>query len=373
MLKDRAQKASALRLCVAKRWLPQLEVEVEPARSFERSKSLLTDLDVLAVAPTPFGGNVRLVFDCKSGVRESAIGRAFWIHGVMARVAGSHGFVVLNDKVSIQRDHRVSASDLAVSLLHESEFSDLAKGMGGTVASSSSTVESVEAWDQFIAIAQKIPSLAEYCRYSRSGYWMTKDHGEQCRRTVARLRAIRGELDPAKAEHIAIFGDALCLFLLALSELANRLFLVLLRPSSKEEFSSSLLAMIYGGYDNLEVAQKIRRLAAGADTDAALSVFPEIERFEHLVRELLQAPQQVLPAALLARELSLSFLTGAGSNAFQQALAVESPFCSKFVFIASEYLQKANRLPPEFSSVYADAALSLSKKALQSDVAQADV
>jgi hypothetical protein len=372
MMKDRAQKASALRLCVSKRWLPQLEVEVEPATSFEKSKSLLTDLDVLGVAPSPFGGHVRLVFDCKSGVRESAIGRAFWLHGVMARVSGVHGFVMLNDKVPIHRDHRVSATDLAVSLLHESEFVDLAKGMGGTIATSHSTVEMVEAWDEFTAISQRVPSLTEYCRFARAGYWMTKDHGEQCRKTVARLRAVRGELDPAKPEHVAIFGDALCLFLLALSELANRLFLVLLRPASKEEFSSSLLSMIYGGYDNLEVAQKIRRLAAGADPEASLNIFPEIEKFEHLVRELIQAPRQVLPAALFARELSLSFLGGKGSNRFQQELAIESPYSPKFVFMASDYLQKAIRLPPEFSSLYSNAALSFSNPAPRNGAAQTD-
>lgn len=363
MLKDRAQKASALRLCVSKRWLPQLEVEVEPARSFEKAKSPLTDLDVLGVAPAAFGGHVRLVFDCKSGVRESAIGRAFWLHGVMARVSGSHGFVILNDKVSIHRDHRASASDLAVSLLHESEFVDLAKGMGGAIAPSASTLESIEAWDAFLAISRKFPSLEEYCRFSRSSYWMTKDHGEQCRKTLARLRAIRGELDPAKPEHVAVFGDALCLFLLALSELANRLFLVLLRPSSREEFSSSLLAMIYGGYDNLEVAQKVRKLAAGADTEAAINVFPEIEKFEQLVRELLQAPQQVLPTALFARELCLSFLIGAGANRFQQELAIEAPFSPKFLFMASDYLQRAIRLPPEFSSLYSNAALTFAHRA----------
>lgn len=360
MLKDRAQKASALRLCVSKRWFPQLEVDVEAAKSFERSKALLTDIDVLSVARAPFGGHVRVVFDCKSGTRESAIGRAFWLHGVMTRVSGSHGFLILNDKVSIQRDHRVSAADLAVSLVHECEFPDLAKGMGGTLAPCASTTENIDAWDQLIGIGQKYPNLLEYMRFARSGYWMTKDHGEQCRRTVAKLRTIRGELDPARPEHVAVFGDALALFLLALSELANRLFLVLLRPSSQDEFSSSLLAMIYGGYDNLEVAQKVRRLAAGAEPDAALNIFPEIERFEHLVRELLQAPREVLTAALYARELSLSFLTGAGPNRFQQELTVEAPFASKFVYMASDYLQKAIRLPPEFGSLYSDAALSMS-------------
>ena len=365
MLKDRAQKSTALRLSVSKRWLPQLEVEIEPTRRLEKSKFLLTDIDVLSVAPSPIGGHIRLVFDCKSGARESAIGRAFWLRGVMTRASATHGFVVLNDKVSVNRDHRISASDLAVSLLHENEFEDLAQGMGGTTIATDSATSSIDAWDQFLAVGAKYPTTSDYLNFGRSGYWMIKDPGEQCRKTVARLRAIRTELDPVKPEHLAIFGDALFLFLLALSELTNRLFLVLLRPSSHEEFSSSLLAHLYGGYENLEAAQKIRRLTSGADSEDVVSIFPEIVKFEQLVREILQAPQQALPASLLAREISFSALTISGITGLQREIAVESPYAPKFVLMAGEYLQKAARLPPEFSSHYSDTALDLSAAALK--------
>lgn len=364
MLKDRAQKASALRFCVSKRWLPQIEVEVEPSRRMEKTKALLTDLDVLAVAPSPVGGNSRFVFDCKSGLRESAIARTFWVHGVITRVTANHGFVVLNDKVVIARDHRISAADLGVSLLHESELPEMAKGMGGSTLPGNSSIESVDAWDALFAVPDRYPNLSDFCRFSRSSYWMLKDHGEQCRKTVARLRAIRGELDPAKAEHLAVFGDALCLFLLALSELSNSLFLVLFRPKSREEFSSSLLALVYGGHENLEMAHRIRRVAAGSEGEGALDIFPELMKFEQLVREILQAPQQVLNAAILARELCLCFLVGSGVSDLQKALATETSYAPKFLFMASDYLQKALRLPPEFSAKYSEAALTLTAHTL---------
>ena len=237
--------------------------------------------------------------------------------------------------------------------------------MGGTTIATDSATSSIDAWDQFLAVGAKYPTTSDYLNFGRSGYWMIKDPGEQCRKTVARLRAIRTELDPVKPEHLAIFGDALCLFLLALSELTNRLFLVLLRPSSHEEFSSSLLAHLYGGYENLEAAQKIRRLTSGADSEDVVSIFPEIVKFEQLVREILQAPQQALPASLLAREISFSALTISGITGLQREIAVESPYAPKFVLMAGEYLQKAARLPPEFSSHYSDTALDLSAAALK--------
>ncbi|WP_347332346.1 hypothetical protein [Marinimicrobium locisalis] len=365
MLKDRAQKATALKLCVSKRWLPQIEIDVEATTRLEQSRFLLTDIDVLAVAPSTIGPHTKLIFDCKSGARESAIGRAFWLHGVMTKTSASHGFVVLSEKVKITHDHRTSASDLGVSLLHEKEIGDLAQCLGGSTSSIDAATSDINVWEQFLAIGPKYIGLTSYCRFSRSGFWMIKDGGEQCRKTVARLRAIGPELDPEKPEHLAVFGDALCLFLLALSDIANRLFLVLLRPASQEEFSTSILALLYGGYDNLEAAQKIRHLTAGdAAAESSLSIFPELKRFEQLVREVLQAPQEVLAASLLARETGFCTLAELKSSSLQKQIVKESPFSAKYVLIAGEYLQKAARLPQEFSVHFSDISMKLSADAL---------
>lgn len=352
MLKDRAQKASALRLAVRKRWLPQLEVDVEPSQRIEKTKYLLTDIDVLAIASSPMGRHSKFVFDCKSGARESAISRAFWLHGVMARSRSTHGFVILNDRVNISRDHRISASDLGVTLLRESEMEPFAAGLDSSISPIDSCAASIDAWEEFLEIKAKYPGVSEYLEFSCSTYWMVKGQGEQCRKLVGRLRRIRAEIDPGKREHLAIFGDALCLFLHAVSELAVDLFLLLLRPSSREEYSDALLSILYGGYDNLEAAQKIRRIALGAEEEDPVSIFPDMPRFEHLIREILQAPLQALPAALMARELAFRNLMGAPETATSREIASECPYVSKFVFLAASYLVKALRLPPEFAEVY---------------------
>lgn len=359
MLKDRAQKATALALSISKRWFPQLEVEIEASQRLEKSKFLLTDIDVLAIAPSPVGGHVRMIFDCKSGAKESAIGRSFWLRGVMTKASASHGFLVLSEKVAIEHDHRISASDLSVSLLHESEFENLAQCMGGTTRGVESAAADIDIWDHFLSIKSKYSNLQEYIDFSRSGFWMVKDAGEQCRKTVAKLRAIGAEMDPTKSEHMSLFGDAVSLFLLCLSELANRLFLVLLRPASREEFSSSLLALLYGGYENLEAAQKIRKITLGGAPEDAVSIFPETRKFEQLVREILQAPQQAMPAALLAREMSFTVLAGTSPSRLQTQIVAESPYSTKFLILASEYLQTASRLPPEFAEYYSNLSLKI--------------
>jgi hypothetical protein len=369
MLKDRAQKASALRLAVRKRWLPQLEVDVEPSQRIERTKYLLTDIDVLAIASSPMGPHAKFVFDCKSGARESAISRAFWLHGVMARTRATHGFVVLNDRVGISRDHRLSASDLGVTLLHESEMEPFAAGLDSSIAPIDSCAASIEAWEEFLEIKTKYPTVADYLEFSHSTYWMAKGSGEQCRKLVGKLRRIRDEIDPGKREHLAVFGDALCLFLHAVSEMAVDLFMLLLRPASRDEYSDALLAVLYGGYDNLEAAQKIRRIALGADDEDPVSIFPDMPRFEHLIREILQAPLQALPAALMARELAFCNLMGTPGTATSREIASEFPYVSKFIFLASSYLVKALRLPPEFADVYSSQMAAIQAATLSSAVA----
>lgn len=361
MVKDRAQKALALRLSVSKGWLPQLEVEVEPSRRLERSKSLLTDIDVLAIAQSVISGHERFIFDCKSGARESGIGRSFWLHGVMARVGAKHGFVVLPEKAKIVHDHRLSAADLSVSLLHDTELEGFARSIGGTTVGIEAHCADIEVWEKFLAIGTKYPSLGSYTQFARSGFWMIKDSGEKCRRSISRLRAVRSELDPSKPEHLSVFGDALCLFLVAVSELAGKLLLILLRPTSQEEFASTLLAMLYGSYDSLETAQKMRRITSGAGEEESVSIFPELSRFERLIREVIQSPFEALPSALLARELAFEALLGSRSTvAFQTQLVVGARYSPKFVLLAAEYLQKATRLPPEFSSYYSQQAMSIS-------------
>lgn len=365
MLKDRAQKATALKFCVSKRWLPQLEVEVEPNSRLGRSRFLLTDLDVLAITTSPVGMHSKVVFDCKSGIRESAIGRAFWLRGVMSKVGADHGFVILNTKLNLSRDHRISASELEVSLLHDTEFADLAQGFQGSInlQPDYSLTADIESWELFLSLRSMSPVLTEYLSYATSAFWTIKNYGEQCRKTVARLRKLRPELDPSKAAHLSIFGDALCLFLISLSSLANKLFLLLTRPSDAEEFSSALLAAVYGGYENLQSAKKIRQLTTG-QADDSVSIFPDVERFEQLVREVIQAPQQALPAALLAREVGFAYLRGVVETGVQADIANESPYAPKFILLAAEYLQRATKLPPEFAAAYVNRMLPLMSRSV---------
>ena len=359
MIKDRAQKASVLRLCVSKRWLPQLEIEVEPHGRTERTKAVLTDVDVLALIPQQLTGYQRVVFDCKSGVKESAIGRAFWLKGVMERVHASHGFVMLNDKIVLHRDHRINAADIDVSLINDRDFEPFAKAMGATATKTRGATDSIDAWDALFQLRSEVPQVRPYLDYSRAGYWMARDAGEQFRRTIAKLRQVKNELDPVKPAHLAIFGDALCLVLLALSEVTFRIFLAFLQPIAKDDFSQALLALLYGGYDNLETALRIKGLTTTAVAEDNASVFPELSRLEQLAREMIVAPQEALQSALIAREISLATLGGAPTTSLGLELAKSSPYAAKYCLLGADYLCRAAKLPSEFGAIFRTTILYL--------------
>src|SRR5207247_957598 len=95
MIQDRDQKHGALKLSVANRWFPQLEVVVQPTRSVQETAVSVTDLDVFSSMPDQFRGFRTVVFDCKTKARESPVNRALWLRGVIDRLDADHGICVL--------------------------------------------------------------------------------------------------------------------------------------------------------------------------------------------------------------------------------------------------------------------------------------
>ena len=111
MMKDRDQKQKSLKLSVANRWFPQLEVDIQPGRALAKNAPLVTDLDVFSSIPDNFKGFRTVVFDCKTKARESPVNRALWLAGVLERIKGDQGFCILK-KDGIELDHRLMATRL---------------------------------------------------------------------------------------------------------------------------------------------------------------------------------------------------------------------------------------------------------------------
>lgn len=367
--KDRDQKAKVLRYCAAKRWLAQLEVDVQPPKPVARKAALMTDVDVLASVPNDFVGFRHVLFDCKTLTKESPINRALWLRGLSEHLSAEQAFCVLK-KNSIDSDHRLFSTSLGVVLLAEDEFDIFGDATATEYRTVSANVADIQLWDEMRTLGQRFVPIATLVKYIGSTYWMPTEPGEVCRKTVAALHEVRAELDPVKPQHLALVSDCAAVFARSLALLVAYLFKAYLHPRHQSELEEAVKVLLYGGRDAYEhrnqlykmlreqreqrdlveqrpQAEQREKKVAGANGDLEL---PEWSRFVHLIRQLLDAPSEAPRAALILRELAFTLLGNKAETAFLRKLCQESPQGARFAVLIVGYLAKSVRLPGEFAS-----------------------
>jgi hypothetical protein len=349
-MQDRDQKHCALKLSVANRWFPQLEVDVQTTRAVQQNAPLVTDLDVLSSIPDQFQGFRTVIFDCKTRTKESPVNRALWLRGVLDRLDADQGICILK-KDLIGLDHRMLAARLGVILLAEDEFELYANTTCGAYKTVASNIGDLNLWDKFFNIPANFPKLGPGLAFLRSDYWMIDDAAEACRKTLATLLSISAELDPAKPEHMAVFLDFVSLFARSLAIVVCHIFKAYLHPAKQSDLSDALLVMLYGGREAYEHRNELYKRAKAQNKDpltVGLSL-PEWDRFLQLTRQLLDAPVEAQKVSLILREVGFGFLRGDTAFSFARTLGSESAQGARFSLLLPEYLGKAAKLPPEFA------------------------
>ena len=359
MIQDRALKARVLRYAVAKRWLPQLELDVLPRAATSEALRPLTDIDVLASVPDEFEGYRTLVVDCKSGKRESPITRALWLRGVMDHVRATRGLCLLV-KEKIEPDHRYNAAQLGVLLLAEDEFEKYALATGARVDTAAPHMAQIELWERFFDIATRYRALAESVQFSTSGFWMSSSESEACRRCIAEAVRIRPEVDPSKREHIALIFDLSALFMHSLSRLVAKLFASYLQPDNRDELSR--LTLLYGGRENYEHLNALKKLIASASPNVQNGkslTLPEWDRFLQLVRHGWTARL----SCLTQPSCCVNWLGASWRNSPTLDSRLSCPLRNgrrqRWLCSGAEYISHAGKLPPEFVAIATKTLLGL--------------
>lgn len=349
-MKDRDQKAKALKYSVSKGWFPQLEVDVQPPKAIGKNIVLMTDLDVFASIPDDFCGFRNVVFDCKTGMKESAINRALWLRGVLDRMHAEQGVCILR-KSAIESDHKLISTKLGIILLAEDEFEIFAKSTSKRYEEDLGHVSNIDAWEKLFALKTIYPALTQAVNFSRSAYWMIDDAAEACRRTLAVIHDIRGELDPSKDEHLALAFDLASLFARSLAMLTAYIFRAYLHPKQQAELEEAVKVLLYGGreaYEHRNQLYKLLKERKGLDNDNVDLSLPDWTRFIQLVRQFLDSPNDVARVPLVLREVAFAYLRGSSDRRFAKGLCVESPQAGRFAVLIIDYLFKAAKLPAEF-------------------------
>lgn len=361
MIKDRDQKGKVVQFCLTHRWFPQLELEVAPGSILTSKVSAVTDLDVFASIPDQFSGYRSAIFDCKTKAKESAVNRSLWLVGVMERMEADQGFCILKKGGIINMDHRLMAGKRGVVLVSEDEFDLYAKIMRGPVSATSSHVGQLDSWDKFNNIPSQFPALRDSIHYARAAYWMIEDATEACRKTLAMLRSLSSELDPAQASHVAVFMDLGALFSRSLALIVSHIFKAYLHPASSSDLSEALLIMLYGGREAYQHRNELYKIIKSRGGEASVSdlSLPEWDKFLRLARQLLDAPVAVQSVPLILREVGFAILNEDSSLEFAKSLCVDSPQAARFSVLVTDYLAKAARLPPEFGALSDKVLISL--------------
>jgi hypothetical protein len=361
MIKDRALKATALHYLVSKRYFPQLEVLLLPQLATAPDRRALTDIDVLGLAPDDFEGFRCLLIDCRTLKSQSPVARAFWLRGVMHEVNASRGICVLRGE-RVEPDHRIAAARSGVLLLTEDEFGAYVKATGGSVRVEDCNCVNLELWERFLELPNRFRALGPAVHMPLTEHWQSHGAANACRGIVALLRKLKGELDPARHEHLAVVANAAAVFTISVSVIVSTVFTSYLQPKLLNELSDALLLVLYGGRDAYESLNALRRLLkVASDSGPEDLSLPEWDRFVQLVRETLEAPRELANTPLLLREMAWTYLSDEGRFVFAETLAAESPFAAKYALMAVEYLCRASKLPRDFSDILSSQLLALQK------------
>ncbi|HZG20812.1 MAG TPA: hypothetical protein VE092_12400 [Herbaspirillum sp.] len=345
--KDLPQKRKAIRFCVALGIVPYYEVNVTNVKDLTDKPELLTDVDVLGV-DLKSGRTVKTIFDCKTS-KSSPINRAFWAAGLLQYINAQNAYVIL--KRSAPESHKISAKTLSVHLFDEALFDTHAAALAPSYIDEDDYLFDMERWHMLYSYFKLNSAFEKLSDFLRHTLPLELDAAKGVRGILGTLRSVKGELDPAKDSHLAIYCHALFSFSLAMSILVKDVFDVFDPKQSKDLFQTFLRDYIWGGRESYQLRKKLQAVMAAQNE----SVSSEFElhawaEFIELTRALLDSPESVYFCCTPL--LSCALRTASGKNE-KLDLKLKTQFSKnnrqrQFAFRLSSYLTLACGLPKEF-------------------------
>lgn len=346
--KDVYQKAKAIRFCIATGLVPFYEVNVSNVRELADTPELLTDIDVLGIGFDRSGVS-RTIFDCKTNSKTSPINRAFWAAGLMAYIRASEAYVIL--KKAASEGHKLSARSLQVRLFDEPLFESHATALTLGYHETDQYAVDIGGWHKLHEVLRMNPQIAKLGDHLRHFVPVETDFAKTLRGIVAHVKQVRGELDPARQDHMAIFTYSVFALSLSIGPIIRDFFDVFDPKQSKETFERFLRAYVWGGRESYQLRRKLRELMAAQNEHIA----PETElsawdEFVEMARAFLDAPDELHNCCNPMIGMALRYV-GTPKEAADLILGrnfLKTNRIRQFCFRLSTYLVAASGLPKEF-------------------------
>ncbi|MBL4953971.1 hypothetical protein JK635_17445, partial [Neobacillus sp. YIM B02564] len=180
---------------------------------------------------------------------------------------------------------------------------------------------------------------------------LESDFAKNLRLTLAHVRAVKGELDPARPKHMAVYGYCVFALSFSLAPIVRAFFDIFDQSQSKETFERLLRYYVWGGREAYYLRRRMRELVANVNDQ----VSPEFElgaweEFLEMVRSFLDAPAEIFACCNPLLGLSLRYI---GKQSFQADAKIASELMQsnrirQFIFRMSSYLVANTGISKDF-------------------------
>jgi hypothetical protein len=301
--KDRFQKELAIRYALAKQTVPFLEVMVKSSSDLSDSVEVLTDLDVVSVETIGDGSLRRTIFDCKTTNRLSSVNRAFWAAGVKDYTRCNEAYVILKNQAV--HNHRISSLSIGVDLHDETSFTDLGRTIDTAFPADQFYQSSVDRWNTVYDKFVKNAWSENLFDLSRNVAPLTQTPSHMFRKTLAELRSARGNFDPGKDSHLAIYLDVLASAFVLSAALGRDIRRFYEPTMSKPAFEKVLRYYVWGGKESYDIRRQLKEKSDASSNGIAAVDLPHWDQLVSFAGLIVSAPQHIIQCALVCRELSI--------------------------------------------------------------------
>ena len=360
--KDIYQKKMAIRYCLLTSSLPFLEVNVENKRELSDTATVVTDVDVLGIAIDGNGSINKSIFDCKTLGKTSPINRAFWAAGLMQYLDCDEAFVILRKKAS--EAHRLSAKHIDVHLFSEKQFVNYAQSYSMDFGLDYCYSTDMSSWQLHSRTFDKNSGFEKFGQFLNGELPLESDAVRGIRRLLAALDKGKGEFNPSKPQHAAIFLHSLMMFSLMMARVIHDFKSIVDYDADKDSFEKILGYYIWGGREAYTKKLKLTELFYSTRTSASQANELELNEWSSFIemsRKLLDSPRDVYNCCLPLREMSFRSISKVdpSKDEFVVGLFKKNNRLRQFISLQARYLVRAAGLPKEFYENLVDIFKSL--------------
>ncbi|WP_065187878.1 hypothetical protein [Shewanella woodyi] len=354
--KDIHQKEMAIRFCLVNEMTPFLEVNVQNYRELSDVSTVITDIDALGVKIDPSGGTRKVIFDCKTLKNTSPINRAFWASGLMNFSDCNEAFIILKKNAS--EAHRLSAKQIGVHLFSEKQFNNYGQSCSIDFNTDYCYSTCIDNWIKLEKSVKGNQQLEQFLTFLCNEIPLERDCVKAFRRFTTALKKAKGELDPQKPKHQAVFYFALSIFAYLMSQIVHDLRNIVDFDSDEATFEKILKYYIWGGREGFTLKNNLQKVYYSSNPDAHPEIDSELKMnmwsdFIELCRNLLDSPTDIHKCINPSRELGLRVITDRDENKdlYCKGIIEKSNRIRQFSSLMAVYLIGSAELPKDFIEI----------------------